>query len=140
MTLSQLLAWFRTAFAQDDFAGDWYGWLTNQVSHLAGGVLAALVVAAGWYGLAGEFPLKVLAVPVIGAVYVWGEGLRGWMGWDSIEDTLFFAGYGAGGAFLVFSEVTPGNPYLLVSISNVIPILLIVAVHLASGVVFRARR
>lgn len=131
------LEWFRSAFVQDDFAGDWYGWLTNQISHMATGILAALVVSTGWYAIAGEFPLKVVAVPLIALAYVVGEVLRGWSGRDSIEDTAFFAVYGSGGAFLVFSEVTPGSTYLLVSVSNVMPILGIVAAHLISGIYWR---
>lgn len=133
------LEWFRSTFVQDDFKTEWYGWLTNQVSHMAAGIFTALVVSTGWYAIEGEFPLKVLAVPLIASVYVLGEVLRGWSWRDSIEDTIFFAAYGSGGAFLVFSEVKPGSPDLLVSVLNVMPILGIVAAHLGGGIYWRTR-
>lgn len=135
--MRSLLEWFKIAFFQEDFEHDWYGWLTNQISHMSAGIFAALIVSAAWFQIIGEFPLKIFAVPLIAGIYIALEIYRGWFGWDSIEDTIFFAVYGTGGAFLVFSEVTPGSPYLLVSVANVLPVLLIASGHLLAGVVRR---
>lgn len=130
-------AWLMRWFSQDDFVDDWYGWLTNQISHLSVGVMAALAVSVAWYYIEGEFPFKVVLWPLLLGVYVLGEIVRGWKSWDSIEDTIFFAGYGAGGALLVFSEITPGQPMLIVSAVDVLPILGLAAAHLAAGVAVR---
>ena len=72
----------------DAFAGDWYGWLTNQASHvLVGAVLAmllslrfALLAAAGGYGLV---EVAQLALHGLG---LWADGLA----------DLGFAALGAG--------------------------------------------
>ena len=66
-----------------------------------------------------------------------GVIVRGWSGWDSSEDVIFTAIYGAGGAFAVFSEVAPGSPVLLVSASDVLPVLCMAGFHLFCGVYLR---
>lgn len=129
-----LLAWFRTAFSQDDFADDWYGWLTNQASHMGLGVMLALIASVGWQNLTGEYPVKWQAWAVITALYAGSEAIRGGAFWDAVEDGLFVCGYGCGGAFLVFSEITPGDPALLANAGDVIPILSAVSIHLLIGI------
>lgn len=132
-----MIEWLREWFPQDEFADDWYGWLTNQISHLSFGVMVALVSSVCWFYVYGEFPVKVYLWPLVAALYVAIECVRDWTGWDSFEDTVFFAGYGVGGALLVFSEVTPGEPALIVSAFDVVPIIGLACVHLAAGVYVR---
>lgn len=138
--MTALLTWLRRTFTQDDFADDWYGWLTNQISHMGLGILAALIFSAAWFHAAGEFPVKVTAWAGIVGGYAMTEAARGWRKWDSFEDTIFVCGYGAGGAFLVFNEVAPGTPYLVMSLSDVGPVVGLAIVHLVVGVWFRAAR
>lgn len=135
-----IIYWLRRNFAQDDFKDDWYGWLTNQIGHMALGIFLALVISTAWFGVAGEFPQKEAAWLLIAAGYGATEIVRGWTGWDSIEDCLFVSGYGAGGAFLVFNEVAPGSPYLIFSLGDVLPVVGLAALHLAVGVWFRRAR
>ena len=132
-----MLLWLRKWFSQDDFADDWYGWLTNQIGHLSFGVMVALVSSVVWFYAYGEFPVKGYLWPLLFLTYAAFEWLRGWSSWDSVEDTVFFSGYGVGGALLVFSEVTPGEPALIVSALDVMPILGLACVHLAAGVFVR---
>ncbi len=132
--MTRILTWFRTAFSQDDFADDWYGWLTNQISHIGLGVFLALAVSALWFAAAGEFPVKWHAWGLIVLAYGWLEAVRGGSIRDALEDIAFVCLYGAGGAFLVFTEVSPGQPHLVLSISDVLPVLGIAAAHIGGGV------
>lgn len=129
-----MLDWFRKHFAQDDFADDWYGYLTNQIGHIALGLMMALVVSLSWFVFAGEMPVKEWAWMACLVVYIGLELVRHWNGWDSVEDTVFTAGYGSGGAFLMFSEVTPGEPYLGFDIFLAGGLAAIAACHLVWGV------
>lgn len=68
--------------ASDDFADDWYGWLTNQCGHIVLGLGASvLMLWADWW------------TPVIAAVAYWllVEGIaQNWKMWqDGVMDTFF---------------------------------------------------
>jgi hypothetical protein len=133
-----MISWFKSFFAQDDFEGQPYAWLTNQCGHIMLGVILALLMASAWFELAGEFPVKTHAVPLCALVYVGSEVWRGWSGWDSVEDSIFVAGYGCGGAFLLFTEVSIGQDLLVLSTGNALPLIGVVALHLTFGVVLRS--
>jgi hypothetical protein len=133
-----MIEWFRRVFAQDDFADDWYGWLTNQISHIGLGLVFAVFSCWLWMMIAGEFPVKWVAWPICVAVYLALEAVRGWSGWDSAEDTAFTTVYGTGGAFLLFTEVSPGDPFMMVDFTNLPWVLAVPTVHLALGAYFRA--
>lgn len=96
-------------FFPDAFRGDWYGWATNQLSHAFLGSLLSTVAALAWWFIAGEYPVRVVALAVMVAGYVCFEviqarrAVRFNIG-DSAEDALFF-GYGAALVFLPFHEV-----------------------------------
>jgi hypothetical protein len=133
--MNGILTWLRTTFPQDDFADDWYGWLTNQISHLGLGVFLAMAVSAVWFAVDGEFPIKWHAWGLIVLGYGALEAVRpGGTIRDALEDIAFVCLYGAGGAFLVFTEVSPGQPHLVLSISDVLPVLGIAAAHIGGGV------
>lgn len=134
-----MIEWFRRHFEQDDFADDWYGYLTNQIGHIALGLMMALAVSLIWFVFAGEMPFKRWAWGACFVAYLALELVRGWHGWDSVEDTVYTAGYGSGGAFLIFSEITPGEPFLGFNIFLAGGIAAIAAVHLAWGVSRRWR-
>lgn len=130
---------FARAFAQDDFRGDWYGYLTNQVSHIGLGVALAVAVSFAGLHIWGEYPIKLHAWALILAVYVSTEVLRGWSGWDSAEDTAFVT-YGATGVFLVFREIAPGNDALIAHAGQAVFLVILAGGHLAGGVATRMRR
>jgi hypothetical protein len=104
-------------FRPDAFVGDWYGWLTNQASHvLVGAVLAmllslrlsprvALLAAAGGYGL-----VEVVQLVLHGS-RLWADGLADLgfaalgaglvVAWRAGRVRLFFAGLVAAAVALV---------------------------------------
>jgi hypothetical protein len=128
------LAWFRSAFAQDDFARDWYGYLTNQISHIGLGIVLALATCIAWFWAFGEYPVKWAMWLAITGAYAASEVIRGGDLWDAFEDGCFVCLYGAGGAFLVFGEVDPGNMDLITDLRTATAILGAAAIHLAIGV------
>jgi hypothetical protein len=100
MALVLVGAWIgagaRARFGPDDFAGDWYGWVTNQAGHIALGVLAVWVVGAL---TADDLPSRWAVLALALAPYLgWEVGQRG--GWiDSAQDVGFYA-LGASGVAL----------------------------------------
>ena len=65
----------------NDFARDWYGFTTNQVSHLAFGVLFAWLLAYVHFKVAGEYPVKMEMVLVLAVGYFLFEIFtQGWQG------------------------------------------------------------
>lgn len=136
-TVGKMTEWLRRNFAQDDFAEDWYAWATNQISHASMGVMAALAVSLIAWLITGEYPVKWQAWSIVAVIYVALECVRGWKSWDSFEDTVFVVGYGAGGAFLVFTEIVPGSAMLILSGVDAAVILGLAAIHLAAGVWMR---
>lgn len=135
--MNRFLRWFRSTFEQDDFAHDWYGWATNQISHIGLGIGMALISSTIYLTVFGEFPVRWMMWFALLWSYIVNEWARGWHGFDSVEDTLFTTGYGAGGAFLLFKEVTPGDPHLVVSAADVLPLLGVSLAHLGWGCFLR---
>lgn len=133
-----MIAWLRRAFPQDDFADDWYGWLTNQTSHIGLGVLIAVLVCGVSLLAIGEFPVKWMGWTACAAIYLALEWARGWSGWDSAEDWAFVSCYGSGGAFVLFTELQAGSPVLFIDFSALPWLLALPAIHLALGAYLRA--
>ena len=127
-----------TILEADDFANDWYGWVTNQLGHIALGVFLVFVAALVGFLHVGEMPQKVAIYALILTGYVCFElGVQGWRGWDTIEDTVFTAGYGAGAILAGFTEIEAGQPHLAVNILGVAPFFAISALHLFAGAMYR---
>lgn len=139
MFIEPLASIIRNLFPKDNFAGDWYGWLTNQISHIALGVFIAIWVAGLSYLITGEFPVKWAGWLSCAGIYAVAEVVRGWNGVDTVEDWTFVSVYGAGGGFMAFSEVTPGEPLLVVSLGDVVFLLSFMVCHLIVGVLGRSR-
>lgn len=129
-----MTSWLRRNFEQEAFRDDWYGWLTNQLGHIVLGLTIAYVAAMAWFGLAGEMPYKIIAWPVCLGLYVWLEWVRGWAGWDSVEDTIFTSIYGSGGGYLLFTEVQPGSATLEFHSWSLFPAMGVILVHIVYGV------
>ena len=133
---------FSTFTTPDGFRGDWYGYVTNQVSHWALGSLAALAICSGWYGLSGELPYRWQIAVIVAVIYVGKELLLdGWQGLDTVEDFVFTVVYGSGGAAMVFYEVD-GLPAgeVAFSIALAAPLSAAPLAHLALGCFARLRR
>lgn len=129
-----------TILEPDDFADDWYGWLTNQVSHIGLGIFAVFFLSLACFLFVGEMPYKIAAYTVILLGYLLFEIVgQGWRGWDSMEDTAFVVAYGAGGVLSAFSEVSPGSPMVSFSLIGAAPFFFIAAAHLAAGVMYRRK-
>ena len=127
-----------TLLEADDFANDWYGWLTNQLGHIALGVFLVFVATLFAFLHIGEMPYKVTVYALIITGYLAFElGVQRWRGWDTVEDTVFTAGYGAGGVLSGFTEVAPGDPLLAVDLLSVAPFFIMAAMHLTAGALYR---
>jgi hypothetical protein len=129
--------WFLEFFEQDDFKGRPYAWLTNQTSHIMLGLAMAFVLSLFWFVVAGEMPWKSIAWPFCVVVYLAFEFVRGWNERDSVEDTVFTAGYGSGGAFFLFSETQIGDPVLSFDMAGAAVLASVAFAHLVWGVIAR---
>lgn len=72
----------------DDFADDWYGWMTNQCGHFCLGLGLSLML--GPLGLSVWWQLAVIIVGYWVVIEFVGQRLRLWR--DAIMDTAFVAG------------------------------------------------
>ena len=132
---------YRDLATPSDFAGDWYGWASNQTAHIAVGIILTAAVSLVSYSILGTFAQKSNLFAIVGAIIIATQArslpVRFW---DTIEDTVFMLLYGAGSAILLFNEVAPGSPEMRVSIEAIGPVCLIIAAHLMAGSVFRAAK
>ena len=127
-------------FPPDDYAQDWYGWLVNQTSHVALGVLIVLVGALIGRALIGEYPYRLeLAAIALAYVLIFEAVVQPWAGSDTVQDVAFMA-YGAGGALAVFREVQPGRVEVHGHLWLAALVVAVVLLHLAAGVWVRDRK
>ncbi len=128
----------RNLFEASSFDGDWYGWLTNQVSHIFLGLALVFVSCFLWLAAVGEFPYRLhtwLSLVTLYLAYEWA--FQGWRWFDTVEDTLFVTFYGAGGALYTFHEVAPGSPKFTGNITHLLPFFYVAAAHLFAGAAAR---
>lgn len=125
-------------FTADDFRDDWYGYLTNQISHIGTGVVTVLLFSVGVLFVFGELPYRFAAWIIIASGYMFYEIRRQkWRGWDTIEDTVFFAGYGAGGVLYSFHEQVAGLGVVCTDVASPLPFLAAASGHLFLGTLWR---
>lgn len=130
-----------TPFQPDDFRGDWYGYLTNNISHLSVGILWAWLASLVYFYVVGEYPYKLQVLIGLGLGYMAYEVIRqGWQGVDTVEDWIFFTLWGVGGSMAAFNEITPGSIWLALNPEAPLPFFLGASLHLAIGVAIRVRR
>jgi hypothetical protein len=128
-------------FEPDDFLDDWYGWLTNQVSHIGVGVKLAFLMCLGAFVVTGELPYRVDVFAVCLLGYVFFElYFQGWQGFDTVDDTVFVVAYGAGAPLYAFHEVSVGSLEVMGVLTDLIPFFAVATIHLACGVAFRYYR
>lgn len=122
----------------DAFPRDWYGWLTNQVSHIGLGLFLVWATSLVAYVLAGEFPYRWGVWWLIFVTYTLHELFaQRWHGWDTVEDILFVVFYSAGGTLLAFVEFEAGLPYVIFDLVAPLPILATCICHLVVGSIVR---
>jgi hypothetical protein len=123
----------------DNFRNDPYGWLTNQCGHVLLGIVGYIAVVFGLLWHLGEFPERELAWAIVLIAYLaWEFAIqRGNNLWDSLEDTIFVAAYGAGTLALAFREVDPIGHKVQACFYDILPMIAFLAFHLFAGVIFR---
>lgn len=109
------LAFWREINTPHDYPADPYGELTNQVSHMAFGLLMAALVSVVWQWLFGEYPYKLAVSAIVTLPYLIGEVVvQRWRGWDTVADTFFY-GIGAYGLLTGLDEIQVADRVLLES-------------------------
>ena len=122
----------------DSFTNDWYGWLTNQVSHIALGILFAIIISMGSFLIIGELPHRHDVMYLTAFVYAAFEVVgQGWRGFDTLEDFAFVVLYGAGGGLASSAEIIPGEPLIVLDLMTMLSFIIVACCHLLFGVVFR---
>lgn len=125
-------------FKPDSFSKDWYGFLTNQISHVALGTILTWAVTVFCLVSIGEFPYKEHVFISLAVMYFLYEIIfQGWYGWDTIEDWIFFSVYGAGGTVMTFHEYDVGSGLATFDITAPSFIFPIMGVHLLLGCLIR---
>lgn len=98
------MTWWHDLNAPDAYRGDWYGELTNQISHTALGSLSAILWCMVAFALTGEMPVRSVVFLGIAGVYLAVEILvQRWAAGDSWFDAAMVCG-GACMALLPFRE------------------------------------
>ncbi len=122
------------------FPDDWYGWLTNQISHIGLGVFLTFALCSLYWLINGEMPYRVAAYMVIASGYLAFEiYVQGWRRFDTIEDTVFTVGYGTSAILAAFQEITVGSPLVAVNILSLMPFFIVACIHLLAGSISRLR-
>lgn len=122
-------------FSPDFFHNDWYGYLTNQISHISLGVFLTWGLCFASFLVIGELPYKVAIFSSLAILYFLYELLfQGWQGLDTIEDWVFFSVYGVLGTVVSFTEVSGVIILNLTAPTIIFPILIL---HLLVGCLLR---
>lgn len=127
----------RRYFAADDFSGDWYGYVTNQMGHaLLIGVGATFALAEIYQTLVGVHPYRWQLFLAMLAGYSTFELRQGWRRWDTCEDILFSVVYGAGGVLWVF-RADSTESHLIAEPDRLTAVLTAMTIHLILGILRR---
>jgi hypothetical protein len=137
----QKKTYFETLTEPSAFLNDWYGWLTNQGAHIFAGMFVAFWMCVISLFVMGELPYRVDVFAACLMGYIAFEMFfQGWRGYDTIEDTVFVVGYGAGGPLSALNEIAAGGADASINIIGLIVFFVIAPIHLAFGVAFRYNR
>lgn len=125
-------------FTPDDFKSDWYGYATNQIGHamLIGGV-GTFLLALSYWTLFGVYPYRIhLFLAIVVAYSLYECCKQGWHGWDSVEDIIFTAVYGAGGSLWCFRADANEQELIFDPHAALVPFSAM-AIHLGFGIASR---
>lgn len=96
--------WWYDLNTPDDYRADWYGELTNQLSHTFLGVMVALVWCVSAWAITGAMPIRSWVILGIGIGYLGVEILvQRWRAGDSWFDSAMVMS-GAAGVLLPLQE------------------------------------
>lgn len=128
-----------TLLEAENYKADWYGWMVNQTAHAGWGAITYILFCTGWFFTFGEFPYKIAAWLIITMGYIFWEFViqRGRLFWDSVEDLVFWSGYGAGILALTIDEVTPGSSEFTGKLSEFSFLLSFFIFHQLCGITIR---
>lgn len=128
----------KNLFTPNFFRDDWYGYLTNQISHVSLGVFLTWALCFFCFLILDGLPYKTSIFFTLTILYFLYELLfQGWQGVDTVEDWVFFSLYGVLGTVLAFTEFSVGLGLVTLSItapSYIFPILIL---HLLIGCFLR---
>ena len=125
-------------FSPDFFRDDWYGYLTNQISHVSIGVLFTWGLCLACFLIMGELPYKFQIFTTLAGMYFLYELLfQGWQGVDTVEDWTFFSVYGVLGTVLSFNEFNIGSGLVTLSLVSPTTMFTLLTVHLLIGCLLR---
>lgn len=120
------------------FDRDWYGYLTNQISHVGLGIFGTWIVCLIAFVISGDLPYRWQVFVGIAAVYAAKElVLDRWQGLDTIEDFLFVVVYGAGGTLVSFRQMNALSSDVVFNMFSALPFLGACAIHLLAGAFVR---
>lgn len=113
--MTRLRQIWRDLMTPNAFKGDWYGELTNQLSHTLAGVLATCICCMVWYAAAGEMPVRALVFMACFLPYPllieWAA--QGWRKGDSWFDSLMY-GCGVLGPLVALRDVSTSGPPVII--------------------------
>ena len=124
-----------------DFSDDWYGYLTNQFSHIGVGIFLAWLTCLAAFIISGDMPYRIHVFIFLGISYFFKELIFDkWQGKDTIEDVLFVVFYGAGGTLASFKQMDQFSSDVVFNIYSALPIFIFSMAHLTYGTVSRIKK
>lgn len=133
-----LISILSTFSTPSKFDQDWYGYATNQISHVGLGMFFVWFFCVFAFVISGDMPSRWQVFLSIAVMYGAKElAADRWQGADTIEDFLFLVVYGAGGALISFKQMDALSPNVVFSVFQILPFLLVCCVHLLIGLFIR---
>ena len=118
----------------DNFDKSPYGFVANQIAHIAVG--SGMVFFASYAGflMLGEYPYRIEIFLIVLALVLFFEcAIQPLNGWDTFNDIVFMAVWGAGGTLLVFEELHAGTALITGNPVFAIGPIIGATAHLAAG-------
>ena len=102
------------------------------------GLFCVWIIAVIGYMTVGELPHRgaiFMACLIVSAIVEFIR--RGWRGWYTIEDLIFFTLYGIGGTMVTFTGYQATSASAVFDMKIAVPMLVGFFIHLLLGVVYR---
>ena len=116
------------------FDRDWYGYVTNQISHVGAGMFIAWILCVAAFLISGDLPFRSQVFLSIAVIYTAKEIIVDrWQGFDTIEDILFVVMYGAGGTLISFRQMDALSSDVVFNVFQALPVLCVCCAHLLAG-------
>lgn len=114
----------------------------RQSSNVGLGMLAVWALCQFVFVVGGEFPVRAHAVVALGLAYIIVAAFfETKLTWESFEDFIFFAFYGAAGTVFAFREIDAGSSGLSVDVTGPAPIVAAFISHMIiRSLIIKSRR